>query len=212
MKVLLGALFLLALAGGTASASVPDAGNSTVSPADGFNTPRLVGIPSDDDKTPLAEGWISNTVVTVRDGDNPPAPIESSWVTLTIADPDENLCYCEQYPPVWAGFTDANGRVVLYQPFGGCSWGVSWNAVIQADGIPLRAFEWIVSPDWNQDSGNCEITISDFTVFGWAWSGDPSNIQPLCSDYDGNGLFTVVDLTLFGYAWIEGGCTELPSP
>jgi hypothetical protein len=210
MKRLLSALILLALAGGAASASVPDADNSTVAPSDGFVTPRLVGIPSDDDKTSLAEGWISNTVVTVMDGDSPPAPIESSWVTLTIIGPDTNLCFCDLYPHVWAGWTDASGRVVLYQPFGGCSWDVGDNVVIQADGIPLRLYEWIVSPDWNQDFGDCIMSGADFTVFGWAWSGDPSNIQPLCSDYNGDGLITGSDFTVFGFAWSEGGCTGTP--
>ncbi|MFC1573094.1 hypothetical protein ACFL6M_05790, partial [Candidatus Eisenbacteria bacterium] len=212
MKRLISALISLALAGGAASASVPHPDNSTVLPADGFATPRLVGIPSDVDKTDLAEDWISNTVVTIMNNDTPPAPIESCFVTLELVGPGVNLCFCDLYPPVWCGFTDATGRIVLYQPFGGCSWGVGFNVLIRADAIPLRMYQWIVSPDWNQDRGDCEMSVADFTVFGWAWSGDPSNIQPLCSDYDGDGTCSVTDFTIFGYAWSEGDCTELRHP
>ena len=202
MKRLLSALVLLALAGGVASAGVPDAFNSSVLPSDAYVYPRVTGILDQRDGAPNPHP-LADLYVTVRNFANVPIPnayVEVVFSTLC----DDPVCMCDGI--ILDGYTDPTGLVIINLGYGGCCYVEGGAAVaVYAEGVVVRAFEYAVSPDWDEVEGNCIMGLADFTVFGNYWvSGEGG-----CTDYDGDGATALIDFTTFGQGWVQG-CTPAP--
>lgn len=203
MKKLLSAMIMLALVSSVGWASVPDPDYCEVNPQDGMLCPRLVAVP-------LCESSFSHIDVYVRafGGVN----IDNAYVEILINGGCPEFCECDCLE--LTGYTDANGHVEFFVEMGGCC-EMDAAACILADGVPIRQYNMIASPDVgdtplppNEDM--CLIQLVDFTAFGLNWG------LPGCFDFDGqenvSGFPCITDLpdfTLFGLVWSRG-CNSAP--
>ena len=203
MKRLLSALVLLALAGGVAAAGVPDPNNSLVLPPDGALQPRILGILDERPAGVHNPHPFANLTITIRNFAN--VPINGVYVVVELnSECDAPLCVCDMAD--LTGYTNASGQVVINVGLGGCchvDGGAA--AAIYADGVVIRSYDYVVSPDWNEALGNCVMGLDDFTIFGNYWVSGAGG----CTDYDGNGATGIVDFSIFGQGWRQG-CTQAP--
>ena len=196
MKRLLSAVVMLALIGGMAYASVPDPTYCEVTPLDGFEYQRMVVI--GDDPAPSALADI--TVVVKAYGG---IPLDNRLVEITFnGDCDATMCYCTGL--TLSGYTDANGSISFNLAASGCC-ETTTAGLIVADGLPIRGYDVIVSPDYDGATGNCNMETGDFIAFGaQGWAG-----QMTCYDTSGDGVVDITDFIAFASAWgTDQGCVE----
>ena len=187
MKKLLSALIMLALIG-TAGASIPDPDYSEVLPQDNMDLPRLVGIPSTG-----AGSFYADIDVYVRAYGG--IDLFNVYVEIVLAGHcSGSLCLCNDL--VLTGYTAANGHVDFNTKLGGCCEGAG-SAIILADGISLRGYDYVVSPDWDGVTGNCATNLPDFTFFSAALAAGATG----CTDYNGDDVTGLPDFAIFGSAW-----------
>jgi len=164
---------------------------------------RLLLIPADSPPNPLG----SFTVTVLSDGNCIPIPHAAVEVLIGgLLDSKTHLCPSA----VTLGYTDDRGEVVFNIPGGGCYKARS-AVVIRANGVEIREFHAVVSPDyaaWDNQGlpgkWNLRVGLPDFVAFATAFGrGVPS-----CHDYDNNGVTNVGDFALFGRFWAGGaqGC------
>ncbi len=187
----------------TAAADLPDPCCSTS--IDG--TGRLLLIPDEDgtDPHPAASFW-----VIVRNGDC--IPIQNAVVEVLIggqADGKVRLCGSA----VTVGTTDADGYVEFNIPGGGCYKGEA-AGIIRANGVTIRHFYAVVSPDYagSDNEGiagywSLSINPSDLAGFVLAYQGGVGPTS--CHDYSNDGTVGPGDLATFVSAWSGGtrSCT-----
>lgn len=173
MKKLLSAIIMLALVSSVGWASVPDPDYCVVSPQDAMDCPRIVGIPDCNDP---GDGHIQIYVRATGGID-----IENCYVEIVFSPAcEDTLCYCDCLD--LTGYTDENGYIDFYFEMGGCCRGTA-AACILADGVPIRQYDFVVSPDHGANPpGRCEVGLSDLQVFGAAYGSTGAS----CTDYDGN--------------------------
>lgn len=174
MRIFLIALVGLALLSGATYASVPDPDMCSVIPPDNMAAPRLIGVPATTGQA------AANLTVTIRASDG--TAIGNAYVEVilnpTCNDPDP-LCICTN--AVFTGYTSPSGNLTLNMKYGGCCQDVS-SAIIMAEGTPIRAYDIVVSPDYNGANGNCYVQLADFVYFSgrYGQSGVP------CSNFSGD--------------------------
>lgn len=161
-------------------------------------TQRLLLIPDNDGTNPSLFGTFT---VTVRN--DACAPIANAIVSVTLGGGDRTrLCGAAVYTRT----TDAQGIATFNIPGGGCYKGQN-AVVIRANGVEIRNFQVVVSPDYAgyDNAGipnrwDLAVTVLDFSSFAMAVHSGGST----CHDYDNNGTTGATDVSIFGQLWNGG--------
>lgn len=186
MKKLVIALGLVALCASASMATIPDPANCSVTPADALG--GIVVAPLDPFPLPA-------TINTINVRNSANAPIANASVTIEFSS-DINLCAAT----VLAGTTNASGDVVLTLGGGGCENQVALSGVVKANGVTIRAYENVKSPDYDGAGGDLTVNLSDLVVFSAEFLGSsPAG----CHDYDNNGDTNLGDLVVFSPAFVN---------
>jgi len=191
---------MLALASSVAYANVPDPTACTVLPLDTFTNQRMVVIGDVPAPSALAD---IDIFVAATGG----IGLGNRYVEVFIAgECDATMCYCDGL--VLSGYTSDSPDPVGYISFNLAASGcceVTTAGRIVADGLPIRGYDIIVSPDYNGATGDCNMFTDDFVAFGaQGWAG-----QHTCYDTSGDGFVGVADFIAFGSAWgTDQGCVE----
>jgi hypothetical protein len=180
MKKVLCSLVGLALSGSVALAEVPDPQFCEVVPAD--NLGGLVLCPD----VPAPIPSTINTI-TVRNSSN--NPIANASVVVTIA-ASHFICGST----VLTGTTDGAGEVVITLGGGGCSHNVPLSGLVKAQGVTIRDFSNVKSPDYDGASGDGLVNLTDLVPFSAEFTDAAPNE---CHDYDNNGDTALPDLVIF---------------
>lgn len=185
--VVLGAAVLWAIPSG-ASRTDPEA--CDVLPQDLMPCPRIVGIPTDGDDSPY-----NDIDITIRAYGGLPLP--NVYVEIIFSGGcDDRLCYCDNLH--LTGYTDQNGEISFNVTLGGCC-ELPVSAIVQADALPIRAYDFVVSPDISSatGSGDCQVSLVDFSLFGSGFLIGAAG----CTDLTGSCTTTLDDFIVFGSAW-----------
>jgi hypothetical protein len=195
MKKLLALLAMFVLLTNAAGANVPDPDYCSVYPMDGMQSPRVIGIPDEDG---VADSEL-HIWVRAFGGD----PIENAFVAVIFNGMCDGLCICDA--AAFTGYTDAQGHVVIIGQFGGCCEEIC-AVMILAEGVAIRAADYVVSPDYDGSQGDCSVDLPDFIIFS-QYLGQTSGVT--CADYTGDGACMIDDFIIFGHAWARS-CTPAP--
>lgn len=169
-------------------AGVPEPNMSTVSPADALGglfacPPRPVAHPA------------SIVTVTIRDVFGVPVP----GAVVAIVPAAGTLLVCPT--AVLSGMTDAAGQVQLLAGMGGCAANMMWAGGLSANGIAIRRWASIKTPDWDGGAANGMVNLTDLVQFAREFNG---LVPAVCHDYDNNGIVSLPDLILFAQAFSIG--------
>jgi len=194
MKKLLYSLVALALCSGLAMATVPDPTNCQVVPCDNLGPVGIGGVvvcPG----TPTAIS-ASNVTVTVKNAAGNVIPNASIQVTFGAP----VIAPCPTHPLPWTG--TASGAGVWSSVFnaGGCL-NLANACVITANGVVIRSYSNVKSPDWDGAAGNLQVQANDFSTFLTAYHAGAAG----CSDYDNNGGCDLGDFIIFASAVSPSG-------
>lgn len=201
MKRLIFVLCLTAIAASTSFADVPDPANCLTT-IDAVQ--RVLMIPG----TPLeAAGTFT---VTVKNASG--VAINNAVVSVEIgglADSKTVLCTGQSTQ----ANTNASGIVTFNITGGGC-YKAAGAVVIRANGVEIRSFSAVMSPDYaGTDNGGIanrwskSITAADFSSFGQSFQGGTGPAS--CHDYDNSGGMGAADFAIFGQVW-DGGTRSCP--
>lgn len=165
-------------------------------------TERLLLIP---DENGVPQGEFTMIVRNMWGGCEP--PIADAIVEVLIggqAQGKTRLCGSA----VYTGRTDENGFVRMNVTGGGCYKGAN-AVVIRVNGVEVRAYQVVVSPDYagwdNQGQPNrssLSVSLADLAAFVMAYQGGTGGAS--CHDYDNNGRMDPGDLAVFAAAY-QGG-------
>jgi len=188
MKKLLSAMIALALVSGAAWASIPDPDYCVVTPGDTMAYPRLLGVPA---VTGGAPYWDLGITVKAFGG----ITLANVYVEVVFDVSCDGLCSCTGLN--LTGYTNASGYLGLQVRLGGCCQATA-AAIILADAVPIRSYEYVVSADITSPlgGGDCTINLADFSNFGGAYGGGGG-----CTDFNGDAATNVADFTVFGGGW-----------
>ncbi|MEZ4648247.1 MAG: hypothetical protein R3E97_05560 [Candidatus Eisenbacteria bacterium] len=89
---------------------------------------------------------------------------------------------------------DHDGHVSLVLAGGGCISDVSLATVIKANGITIRHYRNVKSPDFDGSGGDLKVDIADLVAFSGEFLGTSA---PGCHDYDNSGTTDLGDLIIF---------------
>jgi hypothetical protein len=189
MRKLASLLFMVCAMASSARADLPQFCCSTSLDA----SERLLLIPADG----VPMGTFTVTVKNDACVPIPNAIVEC--IILGIADSRVRLCPSA----VLTRTTDANGVAVFNIPGGGCYKGT--NALsIRANGIEIREFRAVVSPDYAEidnvgqpGKSDLRVGIVDLVAFARAFALGASS----CHDYDNNGSTGITDFAMFGQVY-----------
>lgn len=182
MKSLAVSLLIGLLASGPTNASeLPDPSACTVLPAD-----ALVGLvlcPA----VPL--GPISQAVNTITVISNLGEPMADAAVVVLLT---SATSACPG--TVLTGSTSTAGVCTITLSASGCSGGSPGSGVIKANGITIRSYSNVKSPDFDGAGGNGVVDLADLLSFAAQFNGQhPAE----CHDYDNNHLCNLGDLVVF---------------
>jgi len=133
-----------------------------------------------------------------------PVPAEASMITVTVINSCDQvvqnatvvvaLAAANPVCPggVLSGITNREGQVVLTLSASGCSDGVPLSGIIKANGLTIRAYENVKSPDSDTDGS---VGLGDLVEFSSEFLG---NTPTTCHDYDNDGETGLSDLVLMG--------------
>jgi hypothetical protein len=192
MKKVLFTLLALALCSSMAMAEVPDAGKCSVLPADNLN--GLVLAPNLPAPIPA-----SINQITVRNSSN--NPISNASVVITLG-AGNVLCGTT----VLTGTTNASGQVTITLGGGGCEHNTPLSGIVKANGVTIRSYSNVKSPDFDGAGGNRTVQLGDLISFSNQFLGtDPSE----CHDYDNDGNTGLGDLIIFSPTFTNpNSCTS----
>ena len=176
MKKLLSALFALALCSSMALATVPYPPNCVVAPCDAFQGAVLCP----DTPSPIPASVVT---LTIRNQAN--NPIANAAVNVTFG--TGPLCVCPTM--VFNTTTNGSGIATLTLRGGGCIQNTDLACVFRANGVVVRDFLNLKSPDWDGAAGNCIVNLADLVRFA------PGT--DLCFDFNNNGLVQLDDVVIF---------------
>jgi hypothetical protein len=190
MKKLLSAMVALALISGAAWASVPDPDYCVVNPGDSMAFPRILGIPAAAGGAPY---WNLDITVRAYGGINLANVFVEVVFDGSCGDP---LCTCTGLS--LTGYTNASGFLRLLVRLGGCCEATA-AAIILADAVPIRSYEFVVSPDLTSPlgGGDCQVVLADFSAFGTGIGSGASG----CTDFTGDNTTNLGDFVVFGGGW-----------
>lgn len=200
MKRLIFVLCLTAIAASTSFADVPDPANCLTT-IDAVQ--RVLLIPG----SPLeAAGTFT---VTVRNAAG--NPINNAVVSVEVGGlADSKTVLCSN--AVTQLNTNASGIVTFNVTGGGCL-KQAGAVVIRANGVEIRSFPAVMSPDYTgtDNAGianrwSKSITAADFSAFGQSFGLGGAR----CHDYDNNGVMGAADFSVFGQVWDGGTRNCLP--
>lgn len=180
MKKVLFSLLGLALASTMASADVPDPSFCSVIPADNLN--GLVLAPNLPSAIPA-----SINVVTVRNNTN--APINAASVVITLGAANV-LCGST----VLTGTTNSSGQTTITLGGGGCAHNVALSGIVKANGVTIRSYSNVKSPDYDGAGGNRSVQLADLIKFSNEFLDVDAN---QCHDYDNDTNTGLSDLIVF---------------
>jgi hypothetical protein len=159
---------------------------------------RLLLIPDNDGADPSPFGSFTVTI-------NNPAcnPVPDAIVEVTVHEgPTTGLCGSA----TTVKLTDAHGIARFNIPGGGCFKGPH-AVIIRANGVTVREFQTVMSPDyagWDNagipDRWSLSVTVLDFVSFATAFADRGAS----CHDYNNDGTTGAVDLSIFGQTWLMG--------
>jgi hypothetical protein len=95
------------------------------------------------------------------------------------------------------GTTDENGQVTLILGGGGCAAGIPLSSLIKVNGMTIRAFADVKSPDQN---GDLRVDLGDLVTFSSEFLG----LDGVCHDYNNDGVTGLPELVIFGPAFTAG--------
>jgi len=175
-----------------AAATSPDPPVCSVEPSDALNGLYLA--PSGSFSSPA-----SINLITVRNSSNDPVANASVVVTLT---PANTVCGST----VLVGTTDTAGQVTLTLGGGGCANDVPLSGVIKANGVTIRAYDNVKSPDFDGARGDLTVNMADLITFAAEFLGNAGT--GACHDYNNDGTTGLQELVLFGptFTWANS-CT-----
>lgn len=179
MKKLLSALVVLALASTAAVANVPCPEFCTVSPADALN--GLVLAPNSPSPIPA-----SVYTVTVRNCDQ--NPIAGAAVVFEFG---AGIDICTT--AVHSGTTNGSGQAIVTLAGGGCLDGVANAGVVKANGLPIRTYVNVKSPDYDGAGADGVVNIVDLVNF---------TADDACHDYDNDNDVDISDLVIFASGYL----------
>ena len=182
MKRVLFSILGLALCSSAAFATVPNPVFSTVTPADDLD--GLFLAPSSPAAVPA-----SVNLITVRNSSNNVIENASVVVTLTAAN-----VVCGS--TVLTGTTDVAGQVTLTLGGGGCTDEIPLSGVVKANGITIRAYENVKSPDYDGLEGNLAVALPDLVTFAAEFLAAAG--MGTCHDYNNDEDTGLTELVLFG--------------
>lgn len=163
---------------------VPEPAASTVEPADALD--GLFVCPS-------APAAIPASVITVTARDNCDRLIPGAAITVELG-AGNPLC---GGMPLF-GSTNGEGEAIVVLAASGCVGGVPLAGVVRANGVTIRAYTNVKSPD---SDGNGRVELGDLVAFSNEFLG---SVGDLCHDYDNNGATALPDLVLFSPAFVAG--------
>jgi hypothetical protein len=184
-------LLLLVLAGTSSvvAAQAPiDPARCSVVPADADN--GFILCP--DSPVPIAE-----SVYTVEVLDTYGIPVYHATVTIQFSD---GIRLCTTAEQSW--LTDVAGRCTIRLRGGGCLSDTPGAAIVQADGITIRTYPNVKSPDFDGSGPDGTVDLADLVRYR---TNDP------CHDYNNDGVFNVLDLDIMLRSfWPQHFCTLRP--
>lgn len=145
---------------------------------------------------------------------NSPSTLDASILTIELRDvwrcepvPDAAVVvYLTSLNPacpgaVLTGTTNAQGITTITVAAGGCADGVAGAGVIKANGVTIRSYVNVKSPDWDGARSDGVVNLADLISFAQQFNG----IVPAeCHDYTNDGVCDLSDLTIFGPAFSRG--------
>jgi hypothetical protein len=204
MKLLI-SVCALALIAGVAYADVPDPTNCT---CDLDDVDRLLIIPGGD--VDGARVWAPNAAanfcVNVRNAAN--GPINNAVVEILVGGQAGNYVGICDFQELVKN-TDISGNVCFNVAGGGCYKGFPDACVIRANGVTIRTYTNVMSPDYtNFDNvgvpGRWSLTVdpTDLASFITAYAGGTGPAS--CHDYDNNATTGPTDLAVFVASYYGG--------
>ncbi|MBD3161512.1 MAG: hypothetical protein GF346_04800 [Candidatus Eisenbacteria bacterium] len=169
------------------------------------DTERLLMIPDPDGNA------YASFEVTVIDMWDCTTPIPNALVEVIVGGAiDEKTGLCEGGASTF-GTTDENGFVRMNVRGGGCLKGRPDAVVIRVDGVEIRHYGAVVSPDYaGADNegipGRFDLQIDPVDLAGFAAAYRGGTGGPSCHDYDNDGGTGPRDLAVFVSAY-AGGAT-----
>jgi len=194
--VLAAAIGLVVLAG-AANATIPERSLCTVTPCDANG--GVIVVPDYNIETGTVQpSPHAAFTVNVRNANNDAIP--NAYVELILGIPG-NHWLCND--AVLTGTTDPLGDVSFNISGGGCTMNVNALRII-ANNYPIREYDVVKSPDYENGVSNGTVDLADFGYFAACYG--TSNCP--CTDYKNSGLTELEDFSIFaesyGYA-----CQEL---
>ncbi len=168
------------------TSDIPVAAYCVVEPADALN--GLVLAP--DLPTPVPASVID---IYVRNASN--NPMAQAGVEVRLED---GIVLCSS--TVLTGTTDANGYLRLTLAGSGCLDDQSLSGVIKANGVTIRNYRNVKSPDYDGGGGDRVVDLADLISF----SGEFLEGQGGCHDYDDDGTTDLGDLIIFSPTFVNG--------
>jgi hypothetical protein len=139
---------------------------------------------------------LSEVNVTVRNWNGQPVP--NAYVEVVVGTPGNHL-FCAH--AVLSAITDDEGQATLNIAGGGCTED-NYAVRIIANGVPIRQYENLKSPDY-ADGPDGEVSLPDFVTFGNAMMAG----APGCTDYFNDGVTGLDDFVGFSQGWAQA-CDE----
>jgi hypothetical protein len=201
MKRLLISVCALALIAGAAFADVPDPSNCTC----GLDqVGRLLIIPGGG--TPWAPNSNATFSVNVRNAAN--APINNAVVEVLIGGQgtgEIGICDNQQLTKN----TDVAGNVTFNVAGGGCYKNMPDACVIRGNGVIIRTYVDVMSPDYTSNDNvgipyrwSLTVAPTDLASFVSAYAGGTGPAS--CHDYDNGGTTGPTDLAVFVASYYGG--------
>jgi hypothetical protein len=184
MKKLLSALVVLALCSGAALATVPDATNCTVTPCDQLGPTGIGGVVV----CPGTPSGITAAVVTVVAKNAAGNVIPNASVVISMG--SAQIVGCTTLP--WVGTCDLNGVWTKTFSGGGCFSGAG-ACVVTINGVPIRTYVNVKSPDWDGGAGNLIVQANDLSTFATGLATNAAG----CSDMNNSGGTNIADFVIF---------------
>ncbi|MEZ4648248.1 MAG: hypothetical protein R3E97_05565 [Candidatus Eisenbacteria bacterium] len=166
--------------------NIPDPASSSVTPCDELGGVVLSpNVPS-----PLTATQIQIVVRNVAMAPIIDAAIEVRFHTPELVCPNAVL----------TGMTDSSGRLSLTLAGGGCQTDEFFGCVVRANGVTIRNFSNVKSPDFDGAGGDHKVDIADLVAFSAEFLGTSA---PDCHDYDNTGTTDLGDLIMFAPAFTD---------
>ncbi len=125
-------------------------------------------------------------------GDTSGHPIPAAQVTVTLGASNPR---CPS--TTLSGTTDQTGHVTITIAAMGCVDTSPSAAVIKVNGVTIRLYSNVKSPDFDGVGGSGRVDLADLLIFAAEFNGGPA----ACHDYTNDSVTNLSDLVIFGEAF-----------